>query len=207
MRIIWHSRQQALCCLKNNIVFWYLPNLLFFYFSNNTLKYIPKDLCEDMPKLIAVDLGDNKIQTLAEESVSPIFKQPLHDLIIAGAFIFLIIFPFFFCWNRKTCYWDLSFCPLMCTGNPLHCDCKLRFLRPHVKGWRMNRCATPPSLKGHHLKWLTDAELKCWKSERRDNSKIKDNLCESRCLCNLTHRKCWHGAVALFRIFVSGECF
>ncbi|CAN7951583.1 unnamed protein product, partial [Ixodes pacificus] len=49
------------------------PNLWRLMFHNNSLKHIPKDLCEDMPKLIAIDLGDNKIQTLAEESVSPIF--------------------------------------------------------------------------------------------------------------------------------------
>ncbi|XP_075742012.1 leucine-rich repeat and fibronectin type III domain-containing protein 1-like protein [Rhipicephalus microplus] len=82
-----------------------------------------------MPKLIAMDLGDNLIKTFDEESIAPIFKQPLYDLIISG--------------------------------NPLHCDCKLRFLRGHIKNWRLNHCATPESLRGHHLNWVTDQELGC----------------------------------------------
>lgn len=67
---------------------------LFILFSNNSLTSVPSDLCKDMPRLIAVDLGDNQITTVQEESVSPIFQQPLHDLIVAGtAHKYIVLVP------------------------------------------------------------------------------------------------------------------
>ncbi|KAH6929973.1 hypothetical protein HPB50_007725 [Hyalomma asiaticum] len=122
-------RDTTMSSLKRSMLPRPAPNLWRLMFHNNSLTSVPKDLLEDMPKLIAVDLGDNLIQTFDEESITPIFKQPLYDLIIAG--------------------------------NPLHCDCKLRFLRGHIKNWRLNHCVTPESLRGHHLNWVTDHELGC----------------------------------------------
>ncbi|XP_077485224.1 uncharacterized protein LOC144095330 [Amblyomma americanum] len=122
-------RDTTLTSLKRSMLPRPAPNLWRLMFHNNSLISVPKDLCEDMPKVIAIDLGDNLIRTLDEESIAPIFKQPLYDLIIAG--------------------------------NPLHCDCKLRFLRGHIKNWRHNRCFTPETLRGHHLNWITDRELGC----------------------------------------------
>lgn len=122
-------RDTTMSSLKRSMLPRPAPNLWRLMFHNNSLTSVPKDLLEDMPKLIAVDLGDNLIHTFDEESITPIFKQPLYDLIIAG--------------------------------NPLHCDCKLRFLRGHIKNWRHNHCVTPDSLRGHHLNWVTDHELGC----------------------------------------------
>ncbi|KAL1430125.1 hypothetical protein MTO96_002385 [Rhipicephalus appendiculatus] len=116
-------RDTTMSSLKRSMLPRPAPNLWRLMF------HVPNDLLEDMPKLIAMDLGDNLIKTFDEESIAPIFKQPLYDLIISG--------------------------------NPLHCDCKLRFLRGHIKNWRLNQCATPESLRGHHLNWVTDHELGC----------------------------------------------
>ncbi|XP_077564824.1 uncharacterized protein LOC144180326 [Haemaphysalis longicornis] len=128
-------RDTTMSSLKRSMLPRPAPKLWRLMFHNNSLTSIPKDLCEDMPKLIAIDIGDNQIRTLDEESVAPIFKQPLYDLIIAG--------------------------------NPLHCDCKLGFLRGHIKNWRPNRCSTPESLSGHHLNWVTDRELGCHNATSR----------------------------------------
>lgn len=47
-------------------------------------------------------------------------------------------------------------------GNPLHCDCRIKFLQSYSdNNWRFPVCNTPDSLKGRRLNELTESQLNC----------------------------------------------
>ncbi|CAN7984554.1 unnamed protein product [Ixodes hexagonus] len=51
-------------------------------------------------------------------------------------------------------------------GNPLHCDCQLRFLLTFPDIWRHAECASPPELRDRNasLSDVTEADLQCAQS-------------------------------------------
>ncbi|XP_065284987.1 leucine-rich repeat and immunoglobulin-like domain-containing nogo receptor-interacting protein 4 [Dermacentor albipictus] len=46
-------------------------------------------------------------------------------------------------------------------GNPLHCDCRIKFLLSYSYNWRFPVCATPEFLKGRRLNDLSEDLLNC----------------------------------------------
>ncbi|KAH8024310.1 hypothetical protein HPB51_022429 [Rhipicephalus microplus] len=46
-------------------------------------------------------------------------------------------------------------------GNPLHCDCRIKFLLSYSDNWRFPVCATPELLKGRRINELSEDLLNC----------------------------------------------
>ncbi|KAM7313115.1 hypothetical protein ISCGN_003016 [Ixodes scapularis] len=46
-------------------------------------------------------------------------------------------------------------------GNPLHCDCRLRFLLEYSDAWSYARCVSPAVVKGSYLKHLSAEQMTC----------------------------------------------
>ncbi|CAN7981190.1 unnamed protein product [Ixodes pacificus] len=46
-------------------------------------------------------------------------------------------------------------------GNPLHCDCRIRFLLEYGDGWTFARCASPAAVKGNYLNTLSAEQMTC----------------------------------------------
>lgn len=52
-------------------------------------------------------------------------------------------------------------------GNPLRCDCKLRFLVGYQESWTYSECAQPERLKGRYAGVLTAEEMTCEATDRQ----------------------------------------
>ncbi|CAN7938513.1 unnamed protein product, partial [Ixodes hexagonus] len=46
-------------------------------------------------------------------------------------------------------------------GNPLHCDCRLRFLLEYQDDWTYAHCVSPAAVKGRYLTTLSAEEMTC----------------------------------------------
>ncbi|KAM7313129.1 slit homolog 1 protein-like [Ixodes scapularis] len=46
-------------------------------------------------------------------------------------------------------------------GNPLHCDCRLRFLLEYSDDWTYAHCVSPAAVKGSYLKTLSAEQMTC----------------------------------------------
>lgn len=71
--------------------------------------------------------------------------------------------------NQITTFHQETFAPLAVNevnrvrflGNPLHCDCKLKFALQYPPSWLNANCETPQALKDQPLKDLTEEQLTC----------------------------------------------
>lgn len=70
--------------------------------------------------------------------------------------------------NQITTFEEESLAPLKAErtyvglyGNPVHCDCKIKFLVGYSEHWRFPLCKTPESLAGTRLSELTEHQLNC----------------------------------------------
>ncbi|XP_075548729.1 uncharacterized protein LOC142582676 [Dermacentor variabilis] len=102
------------------------PKLMILDLADNRLTSLPEDLTTDMPALRELDVGYNEITTLHESTLAPLKRN--------RGFVRLI-------------------------GNPLTCDCRLAFLLTYPKEWNYYPCAKPLSLVTRSIQSLTAAEL------------------------------------------------
>lgn len=96
--------------------------------GENVLTEIPRDIGEDAPTLRFINMAENRVTSLNENTLSSLRHQ-------------------------KT-YVHMS-------GNPIHCDCKLRFLFKFPVIASSVQCATPQKLKGRYFSDLESSQLRC----------------------------------------------
>ncbi|XP_029849286.2 uncharacterized protein LOC8037172 [Ixodes scapularis] len=70
--------------------------------------------------------------------------------------------------NQITTFEEESLAPLKAErtyvglyGNPVHCDCKIKFLVGYSEHWRFPLCKTPDALAGVRINELTEHQLNC----------------------------------------------
>uniref|UniRef100_A0A023GBH9 Putative toll-like receptor 5 n=1 Tax=Amblyomma triste TaxID=251400 RepID=A0A023GBH9_AMBTT len=105
------------------------------------------------PKLWRLDLYKNNLTSLPNDFSAdmPVLRSVMVD------------------YNQITTFNQETFAPLAdneanrvrLLGNPLHCDCKLRFALHYPPSWLNAVCETPAPLNGQHLKDLTEEQLIC----------------------------------------------
>lgn len=105
------------------------------------------------PKLWRLDLYKNKLTSLPSDFSAdmPVLRSVTVE------------------YNHITTFSQETFAPLADSetnrvrllGNPLHCDCKLRFALSYPPSFLNAVCETPQSLSGQPLKDLTEQQLTC----------------------------------------------
>ncbi|XP_042150429.1 protein slit-like [Ixodes scapularis] len=146
------------------------------YIHNSTIGYIDENWLSSLKNLERVIVQKCNLKKFLR-SMLPLPAPKLHYLELeSNALTFLPRdigqgFPRLYFFNvgenNITTLSEESLAPLKSVAyvdlydNPLHCDCRLRFLLEYSDNWSYSHCASPAAVKGSYLKRLSAEQMTC----------------------------------------------
>ncbi|KAI5618797.1 leucine-rich repeat and fibronectin type-III domain-containing protein 2, partial [Silurus asotus] len=106
--------------------------------DHNLISHISEGTFTDLDKLARLDLTSNRLQKLPPD---PIFARSQSNVMFSTPYAPML---------------SLSF-----SGNPLHCNCEILWLRRLEREDDMETCASPPNLKGRYFWYVREEEFVC----------------------------------------------
>lgn len=113
-------------------------NLHQLSLDHNLISHISEGTFTDLDKLARLDLTSNRLQKLPPD---PIFARSQTNVVLSTPYAPVL---------------SLSF-----SGNPLHCNCEILWLRRLEREDDMETCASPSTLKGRYFWYVREEEFVC----------------------------------------------
>uniref|UniRef100_A0A8C8RNP8 Leucine rich repeat and fibronectin type III domain containing 3 n=1 Tax=Pelusios castaneus TaxID=367368 RepID=A0A8C8RNP8_9SAUR len=115
-----------------------LNNINSLGLDHNLITYVPQGVFADLHKLARLDITSNRLKKIPPD---PLFlRQPVYAK-SKGSPVASLVLAF--------------------SGNPLHCNCELLWLRRLVREDDLETCASPPALLGKSFWSVPEEEFTC----------------------------------------------
>ncbi|TRY86618.1 hypothetical protein DNTS_018593 [Danionella cerebrum] len=106
--------------------------------DHNLLAFIPEGTFTALERLARLDLTSNRLQKLPPDPVFSRAQGSSESTTPSGSELWLSL-----------------------AGNPLHCNCELRWFRRLERPDELETCASPPGLRGQYFWSLEEEEMQC----------------------------------------------